>query len=79
MNEIDRFLSSDQENEMSVQNPKPNEGMGRNNDQLAHDPKNTSKKMSMSDEQEILPSDDNSLEEAAEDAAKKPQCSIEHQ
>jgi hypothetical protein len=71
MNEIDRILNSDQPNDISAQDPKPYEGLGRDNDQLAHDPKNTSKERSLDDEEEMLPSDDDILGEAVDNATKK--------
>lgn len=69
MNEIDRILNSDQYNEISVQNPMPNEGIARNDDQLVHDPQNTSQEMTLDDEQEVLRGESDPLLEAAENAA----------
>jgi hypothetical protein len=71
MGEIDRILNTDQDNEISVQRQKSQAGTIRKNDQLAHAPNDASKKHSLDDEQELLPSDNNALGEAAEDAFKK--------
>lgn len=71
MNEIDRILNNDQDNEISVQSEEPQDGRVRKIDQLAHAPKKTSKKHSLDDEREKLSSDNNALGEAAEDAFKK--------
>jgi hypothetical protein len=70
MNEIDRFLNTDQENEISVQIQEAQLGTIRNDDQVVHAPNDASKEHSLDDTQETLPGDDNGVWEAAENAHK---------
>jgi len=62
---FEHVLNTDSKiSELSTQVVKPHEGIVRNNDQLLHDPKSTSKKLPVDDEEETLPSDENIAAEA---------------